>query len=201
VTIHQDIKQYLLDHSVEVAGPLDTPCLVWTRGCDGDGYGIVHFKSRPQRVHRFAYEAFIGPIPEGRLICHKCDNPPCWRIEHIYCGTCATNNQDTVRRGRHRTGLGGAKLTEGKVLEIRLMAHEGKSRLCIAARFDISLNTVSDIIRGRTWPDVGGPRTFKRPGLKPRSKDVRRGEFSKSSQHVPCPDADELVNEMIEVHA
>jgi|307.fasta_scaffold02688_2 hypothetical protein len=34
-----NIKQYLLDHSIEKAGPLATPCLVWTGNCNFEGYG------------------------------------------------------------------------------------------------------------------------------------------------------------------
>jgi hypothetical protein len=105
-----NIKQYLLDHSVEQDGPLDTPCLVWTRARSSGGrYGRVRYNGWNQNVHRVSYKVFVGPIPKDRFICHRCDNPACIRPEHLYCGTAATNNQDTLDRDRrpkrHRSRL------------------------------------------------------------------------------------------------
>jgi hypothetical protein len=68
-----NIKQYLLDHSIEKAGPLATPCLVWTGNCNFEGYGLVRYEGRTQKVHRVAYKVAVGPIPEGKFICHHCD--------------------------------------------------------------------------------------------------------------------------------
>jgi hypothetical protein len=39
-----DVKQYLLQNSVEQNGPLDTPCLIWTRGTAGKGYGWLQYR-------------------------------------------------------------------------------------------------------------------------------------------------------------
>jgi hypothetical protein len=62
-----------------------------------------------------------------------------------------------IKRHRHRKGT----LTEEQVLEIRWKAYEGQKLIHIAKYFGLGLADVSSIARGITWPDVGGPRTFK----------------------------------------
>lgn len=53
------------------------PCWRWTGGHNGLGYGQFHKRSsdgrRQRYAHRFAYELFVGPIPEGMTIDHACD--------------------------------------------------------------------------------------------------------------------------------
>ena len=122
-----NIKQHLLRYSVLEEGPLPTRCLVWTLASHPEAYGSVTYKGRSQPVHRVAWQEFVGPFPKGRLICHKCDNPPCWRIEHLYCGTYATNMQDMIDRGRTHKGLFWARLSKEQVLKIRRMTHEARS--------------------------------------------------------------------------
>jgi hypothetical protein len=151
-----NIKQYLLNHSMEEEGPLDTPCLVWLGACS-QGYGRIRFEGRNQAVHRVAYQIEVGPIPPGRLICHHCDNEPCFRTSHLYCGTYASNRQDAINR--HSAA---AVLSEQTVLEIRQMYHEGATQRYIASCFGgVTESLVSRIVRGLARPEVGGPLTFK----------------------------------------
>lgn len=63
------------------------------------GYGIVR---RGYRAHRVSYEHFIGPIPEGMMVLHSCDNPPCVNPQHLRIGTAADNMADALARGRAR---------------------------------------------------------------------------------------------------
>ncbi|MHB1172823.1 MAG: HNH endonuclease signature motif containing protein [Lacisediminihabitans sp.] len=56
---------------------------------------------RPVYVHRLAWQDANGPIPDGMLVCHRCDNPACYHLPHLFLGTYADNNRDMVAKGRH----------------------------------------------------------------------------------------------------
>lgn len=53
-------------------------------------------------AYRFAYETFVGPIPDGKFICHKCNVPLCVNPNHLYAGDTQTNADDRVRAGRNQ---------------------------------------------------------------------------------------------------
>lgn len=92
-------------------------CWLWT-GTDGtkDGYG--KFRPSPGKpaymAHRWAYEAFVGPIPDGMQIDHKChtDDAACPggpTCQHRRCVNPAhlepvTGSQNTMRQ-RHAERL------------------------------------------------------------------------------------------------
>jgi hypothetical protein len=59
-------------------------------------YGLTRYG----RAHRASFEFYKGVIPEGMLVCHTCDNPPCINPKHLFLGTNKTNRQDAKRKGR-----------------------------------------------------------------------------------------------------
>jgi hypothetical protein len=46
-----------------------------------------------------SYEIFIGPIPKGLQVQHKCDRKDCINPQHLKLGTHKTNNADIFSRG------------------------------------------------------------------------------------------------------
>ena len=40
-----------------------------------------------QLLHRWVWEQVNGPIPPGMVVMHRCDNPPCFRLDHLMLGT------------------------------------------------------------------------------------------------------------------
>jgi hypothetical protein len=73
---------------------VDTGCIEWIAGKDAGGYARFYAGGRHVRAHRFAYEQFVGPIPEGYVIDHLCGNKGCVNYQHLE----AVTNQENVRR-------------------------------------------------------------------------------------------------------
>lgn len=86
-------------------------CWYWKGGHDRYGYGRYLKAGKLVAVHREMYERTYGPIPEGNVIRHKCDNPGCCNPEHLLAGTQADNMKDKVSRGRTPRVLGLRKVS------------------------------------------------------------------------------------------
>lgn len=114
------------------------------------GYGLFTVR-KPIMVyaHRFVWESVKGPIPEGMLVCHHCDNPPCVNPDHLFLGTQSDNMQDMARKGRsnkHR------RLTPEIVADIRARyAAGGITQQALADEYGIVFQHVSQIVRGLRW--------------------------------------------------
>ena len=79
--------------------PLPTPCVLWQGAANG-GYGTRLTGERKSYLHRWVWEQVHGPIPEGMVVMHRCDNPPCFRYDHLRLGTHADNVADRIAKGR-----------------------------------------------------------------------------------------------------
>lgn len=78
----------------------ETGCHLWTGHCDPNGYGRMGVSKRYLSVHRVAWQLTNGPIPEGKIVLHDCDNRRCCNPEHLSLGTHAENARDRVARKR-----------------------------------------------------------------------------------------------------
>lgn len=152
-------------------------CHVWTGSRDRRGYGRIHVGGLPELAHRVAWRLTNGAIPDGLFILHRCDNPSCVRVEHLFLGTHQDNMDDMRRKGRaakhdrsltaprgddHWTrrnpdrrprgeGLRRTKLTAEQVHEIRALLSVGVPQHEIARRFGVFQTNISAIKCGRSW--------------------------------------------------
>jgi len=139
-------------------------------------YGRLWDGERVQYVHRLAWEVFVGAIPGGLDVLHRCDNGLCFEPGHLWCGTHAENMADQYAKGRHLAGRivaaekrrgqpapwargsrhARAKLTEDQVREIRKrLKWWGIDRRChpaeLALEYGVSDSLIRGIGRGANW--------------------------------------------------
>ncbi len=79
--------------------------MVYTGMRNSRGYGIVEVmiagKRFPMLAHRLAWViAHDCEVAPDRIICHRCNNPSCCNVKHLYLGTQASNAADRVRAKR-----------------------------------------------------------------------------------------------------
>lgn len=80
-----------------------TGCWNWQGSINTGGYGTLTVRGKTRTLHRLNYSRFIGKIPAGICVLHKCDNPRCCNPEHLFLGTQADNVRDMCAKGRART--------------------------------------------------------------------------------------------------
>lgn len=111
-------------------------------------------------AHRASWILTFGPIPEGQVVRHKCDNAMCVNPEHLELGTHADNNADTRNRGRTRQPRGErhgqSVLTSDDVRRVRAeMINAPRGTLARLSReFGVNKSTLLDVIAGRTWTHI-----------------------------------------------
>lgn len=140
---------------VDKRGPDE--CWLWTAATNEAGYGVMRPEGRRTgptvKAHRVSL-ALAGVDVAGRVVRHRCDNPPCVNPAHLELGTQIQNVGDMVRRGRVAHGSMRSRLTEDDVRAIRARAAAGDLMRVIAADFGISRPTVSRIVNRKGWLHV-----------------------------------------------
>lgn len=81
-------------------------CLVWTGSVDASGYGTIRVKGKTIKVHRFAYEMYVAPIPAGLFLDHRCHNRRCANDSHLRP---VTNKQNMENRKPNKGSTSGVK--------------------------------------------------------------------------------------------
>jgi hypothetical protein len=135
--------------------PNGAACWLWLGDKKGPtGYG----RYKRKRAHRCAWEMMRGPIPDGLIVCHHCDEPRCVNPSHLFVGTHLQNVQDCARKGRNGMTVhperrprgerhGAAILTDAEAADIVQLYPSTASRI-LAARFGVSASCIRKIGSG-----------------------------------------------------
>ena len=80
-------------------------CWPWLGYRNRNGYGHMRVGNNVRLyAHRVSWELHYGKIPDGMLVCHRCDNPPCVNPLHLFLGSHADNHADRNAKGRQARG-------------------------------------------------------------------------------------------------
>jgi DNA-binding CsgD family transcriptional regulator len=133
-----------------------TCCWEWQGTRLGFGYGVIkdgNGKNAP--AHRVSYEMHVAPIPEGMIVCHRCDNPSCVNPEHLFVGTYKDNMADLKRKGRARA------LTASQARELLQDLQAGMFQPEVAAKYGVSRSTVQNTVKLAKNHGFGGDQPAK----------------------------------------
>lgn len=132
-------------------------CWVWLGAVTDRGYGSFNFDRRTRLAHRIAYRNFVGPIPDGLHVLHRCDNRRCVRPDHLFLGTNADNMADKIAKGRQLRGeaVKVSRLTNAVVLAIRA-DHAAGEMGCrrLAKKYNVPRGAVQKAVRRITWTHI-----------------------------------------------
>lgn len=133
----------------------DGPCIEWSGYLTPKGYGVYR-RHGAHAVHRSIWIELNGPIADGLMVCHRCDNRRCLRPAHLFLGTAKDNSADMVAKGRspspRNERSGKARLTNEQVNEIRRLRASGVSCAALARAFGVHSAHVSRICNGLRRP-------------------------------------------------
>lgn len=125
-------------------------------GSHKGGYTLIHLYRDGQRevttLHACIALAFIGPRPEGMLVCHIDGDSSNNRPENLMYGSPQDNMDHRIGHGTKLYGerMPVSKLTEKDVAEIRA-APSCVNQHDLARRYGVTNSNISAIRRGKSW--------------------------------------------------
>jgi hypothetical protein len=140
-------------------------CWPWTGMKDRQGYGILKARPYIYRAPRVSWAITSGSeLPDGMIVCHKCDCPACVNPSHLFIGTNYDNVQDKVSKGRQSHNRNGgtsgeahprAKLTESNVIDIRRKYQPYKTTAkMLSKEYGVSEREIKSIVYRETWSHI-----------------------------------------------
>lgn len=117
------------------------------------GYGVIKLNGKLCGAHRLSFLIHKGPIPDGLLVMHTCDNPSCVNPEHLRLGNERDNRYDMYAKGRQQKGekVCTARLTASDVAQIR---QSPKRNFELANDYGVGRTAIHNIRTFKSWKHV-----------------------------------------------
>ena len=128
-------------------------CIIWLGTLNNVGYGQLQLsKTKGMKyAHRIAWVMKHGDLESEWFVLHRCDQPRCVNVEHLFLGTAKDNTRDMVAKKRHpwRQGTRWQRLNAIDGERICDLRASGCTQQQIADWFGVSRPLVSMILSGR----------------------------------------------------
>lgn len=137
-------------------------CWLWKGSKYRNGYGHFRRKIKDKwvmfKAHRYSYERYKGPIPEGHLVRHTCNIPNCVNPAHLLTGTHKDNVMDAIISGTKSWGRNAnhRHLDLQFARQVRITWNSVKpyaTQKEVAALHGISKQQCSRILRNEIWAE------------------------------------------------
>jgi hypothetical protein len=132
-------------------------CWLYKKSSSGI-YSKLRWNLKWYLAHRISYEAFVGIIPNKKLVCHSCDTPKCINPSHLFLGTQADNVRDAFEKNRKPVGEKNhfSRFTDGQIEEMRLLKSQGFTYLRLVKIFNCSMSTIVGVVKNHTRKEKNG---------------------------------------------
>lgn len=93
-----------------------------------EGYGVFMVDKRRILAHRFSYQHYVGPIPPGMDVDHRCRNRACVNPSHLRTATRSQNLQNhSGPRKDNTSGVRGVTWDKANSKWRGQVYHQGKA--------------------------------------------------------------------------
>lgn len=129
-------------------------CWEWSGSRNHQSYGNLMINYKNWRTHRLAWILWNGEIPDGLMVLHQCDNPPCCNPDHLFLGSAKDNALDAYAKGRmtppafRGENSGKSILTEAQAMGALIST---LSAAKYAKQVGVAKQTILNVRQGKTW--------------------------------------------------
>jgi len=126
---------------------LGSRCWPFVGGLSSSGRPYIRIAGKNVLAYRLTWELVNGPIEDGLMYLHQCDNKVCCNPAHGKIGTHKENMKEMRDRERHG-------LPHHTVRAIRKLAEKGSTHTTIAELYGLGRSTVTEIVSGKKYREV-----------------------------------------------
>lgn len=170
--MHQVVNLSDFDRITSNIDVSENGCWNWKGATSKSGYGVLRARNRRSNFYAHRAMCYLSGIgnPDGKLVCHTCDNRKCVNPEHLFIGSAKENVRDMISKkrncredGRVKAALGAKrvalrKIDEAQAADAYSRYLSGEKISSIAESIGLTYSAVYCIVKGETWSHVTGLR-------------------------------------------